>query len=40
VCINTTVPGAEFDEQLSILGEQVVTLAQTYRTAVATQASA
>jgi FMN reductase len=40
VCINTTVQAAEFDEQLSILGEQVVTLAQTYRTAVATPASA
>jgi hypothetical protein len=39
VCINTTVPWAEFDEQLSTLGEQVVTLAQAYRTAIATPAA-
>jgi FMN reductase len=33
VCVNTTAPGPDVDEQLSILGQQVVTLAQAHRTA-------
>jgi FMN reductase len=40
VCINTTAPTHEADEQLAILGEQIVTMAQTFGAAAATSGSA
>jgi FMN reductase len=40
VCINTAAPGPDDEKLLSILGEQVVALALTHRTAAATAASA
>ena len=40
VCINTTAPTPEADEQLAILGEQVVSMAQTFGAAAAIARSA